>query len=168
MKSAVSNSGPLIHLAKAGLLELITIYDVLIPIEVKIEVVDRGKEKGYSDAVLIGNAIKDGWIKEIKIEVEKGFLKIADIAGLHKAEIHVISYAYQHKIIALLDDEPARVFARGLGVNVSGSLSILIRGLKRGLIAYNGALNGLEKLSDVMYLSSDAYRVTLKELEKYK
>jgi len=42
----VSNSGPLIHLAKAGLLELIKLYDIVIPVEVRYEVVDRGKEKG--------------------------------------------------------------------------------------------------------------------------
>ena len=51
-KSAVSNSGQLIHLAKAGLLELIKLYDTVIPLEVKYEVVDRGKKKGFTDALL--------------------------------------------------------------------------------------------------------------------
>ncbi len=59
MKSAVSNSGPLIHLAKVGLLHLIKLYDVVIPQEVKREVVDVGKEKGYPDAFLIESAIKE-------------------------------------------------------------------------------------------------------------
>jgi len=57
---AVSNSGPLIHLAKVGLLHLIRIYDdVVIPKEVKHEVVDVGRAKGYSDAFLVEKAIKD-------------------------------------------------------------------------------------------------------------
>lgn len=166
-KLAMSNSGPLIHLAKAGLLELIKLYDIMIPPEVKNEVVDKGKEKGFSDAVLIEKAINDGFIKIIDVEVEKRFFKFADIAGLHQAEISVIYYAYQNGIIALLDEDAARVFARGLGVKISGSLGLLIRGLKEKKISYSQALEGLDKLSDVMYFSSDIYKLTLKELDNW-
>ncbi|MHA1300748.1 MAG: hypothetical protein ACTSO9_15130 [Candidatus Helarchaeota archaeon] len=168
MKLAVSNSGPLIHLAKAGLLELLKIYDVSIPSEVKIEVVDEGKKKGYSDAILIEEAIKDGWIRIIEIQVEKNFLQAADIAGLHHAEIKTIYYAFQKGIIALLDDDSARVFARTLGVKISGSLGVLIKGLKEKKISYREALKGLDDLADVMYLSSEIYKLTLKELKKYE
>ena len=167
-KLAVSNSGPLIHLAKAGLLYLIKLYDVVIPQEVKREVVDVGKEKGYSDASLVEKAINEGWIKVIEVNVNKKFAEIAKLAGLHEAEIGVIYYAYQNKITALLDEDPARIFARGLGVKVKGSLGLLIEGLKEGLITYQEALKGLDKLADVMYLSSSVYKLVLKEIEKLK
>ena len=42
----MSNSGPLIHLAKVGLLHLINLYNVVIPQEVKREVVDVVRRKG--------------------------------------------------------------------------------------------------------------------------
>jgi len=168
VKSAVSNSGPLIHLAKAGLLHLIKLYDVVIPREVKREVVDVGKERGYSDAFLVEEAIKDGWIKVIEVNVNRKFAEIAKLAGLHEAEICVVYYAYKNKVVALLDEDPARVFARGLGVNVKGSLGLLIEGLKEGLITYQEALKGLDKLADVMYLSSSVYKLVLREIEKLK
>ena len=165
-KSAVSNSGPLIHLAKVGLLELIKLYDVLIPVEVKYEVVDKGKEKGFTDALLVEKAIEDGLIKVINVSVDDKFAKAAEIAGLHKAEIAVVYYAYKNDIIALLDEDAARVFARGLGVKVRGSLGLLIEGLKEGLISYLEAIKGLDDLSKVMYLSSDVYKLVLREIER--
>jgi len=168
VRLAVSNSGPLIHLAKAGLLHLIKLYDVAIPQEVKREVVDAGKEKGYTDAFLIEKAIDDGWIEVIEVEVDRKFSEIARLAGLHEAEIGVVYYAYKNKITGLLDDDPARVFARDLGVKVKGSLGLLIEGLKEGLMNYQEATEGLNKLADVMYLSSSVYRLVLKEIEKWR
>jgi len=164
----VSNSGPLIHLAKAGLLELIKLYDTVIPLEVKYEVVDKGKEKGFTDALLVEKAIEEGWIKVIDVSVDDKFAKAAEVAGLHKAEIAVVYYAYKNGITALLDEDAARVFARGLGVKVRGSLGLLIEGLKDGLISYSEAIKGLDDLSKVMYLSSDIYKLVMREIEKWK
>ncbi len=163
-KSAVSNSGPLIHLAKAGLLDLLQLYNVVIPVEVKYEVVDRGKEKGFSDAFLVEKAVED-WIGIVDLEVDSKFDRVARVAGLHEAEITVIYYAYQNGVTALLDDDAARVFARDLGVEVRGSLGVLVKGLREGAISYSRAVEGLDRLSEVMYLSSDIYRLALKELE---
>jgi len=46
------------------------------------------------------------------------------------------------------------------------SLSLLIEGLKEGLISYAEALKGLDRLADVMYPSSSVYKLALKEIEK--
>ncbi len=59
-------------------------------------------------------------------------------------------------------------FARGLGVKVRGSLGLLIEGLKKGLISYSEAIKGLDELSRIMYLSSDVYRLVMREIEKWK
>ena len=51
----VSNAGPLIHLTKIGRLNLLKelFKSVVIPKTVKIEVIERGKERGAPDAFLI-------------------------------------------------------------------------------------------------------------------
>jgi 2-hydroxychromene-2-carboxylate isomerase len=77
-----------------GLLHLIRLYDVVVPLEVKREVVDIGKEKGHADALLVEKAIEDSWIEVIKVEVNEKFAEIARSAGLHEAEIGVVYYAY--------------------------------------------------------------------------
>ena len=60
----VSNSGPLIHLAMIGRLDLLKALfgSVIIPSTVRMEVVDRGKEEGKADAFLIEGEIENGWI----------------------------------------------------------------------------------------------------------
>ena len=127
--------------------------------------VEKGKAKGYSDALLIEKKIEQGFIKEIKIDIDNKFEAAAQIAGLHKAEIAVIYYTYKNEIIALLDDDAARIFARGMGIKVKGTLGVLIDGFNNKLISRPEALLGLNKLSQIMYLSADIYQLVLKQLE---
>ena len=73
MKIAVSNSGPLIHLAKVDLIDfLLRLFDkILIPDSVYNEVVIKGKEKGHSDAIIIERAILNDKIEVKKVELGK-------------------------------------------------------------------------------------------------
>ena len=68
----VSNSTPLIFLAKIGKLDLLEkIFDsVQIPNEVYLEVVVEGKEKGYSDAFLVGNLIEKRVISKNDVQIK--------------------------------------------------------------------------------------------------
>jgi len=167
-KSAVSNSGPLIHLAKAGFLNILKeLYSLVVPIEVTVEVVDKGKEKGYADAVQVENAIKSGWIEVVSVQLTREFSEAAE-PDLDLAEVKVIYYACKNGITALLDDDAARVFARRFGVEVRGSLGVLIEGMSKGMLSYEEAVSGLNKLSEVMYLSVDVYKTALREIEKRK
>ena len=166
--SAVSNAGPLIHLSRAGLLHLLKqLYgQVLVPEAVKVEVVKRGKRMGFADALQVENALSEGWIRVEETEIPKEFASTADTAGLDRAEAAVIHHAYRAGITALLDDEAARLFARTLGVEVRGSIGVILEALKRRLTTPREALEGLEKLSEVMYLSMNTYRLARREIER--
>lgn len=166
--SAVSNAGPLIHLARINRLHLLKalFQEVVIPIEVKIETVDKGRESGFSDAIQVDKAINEGWIRTEKVKPSKKFEEVAKIAGLQPAEVAVIYYAYRSRMPALLDDDAARVFARTLGITIRGSLGIILDALKRSLLSRVEALEMLDKLSEVMYLAPDVYRLMKKEIEK--
>lgn len=152
-------------MAQIGLLRLLDIYEILIPEDVKTEVVEKGKLKGYSDALLIEKRIENNFFKEIKVEIDNKFEIAAQIVGLHKAEIAVIYYAYKNEVIAFLDDDAARIFARGLGIKVKGTLGVLIDGFKYKLISYQETLSGLNKLTELMYLSAELYQLVLNQLE---
>jgi len=164
----VSNAGPIIHLAKINLLRLLKdLYQqVIIPYEVKVEAVDRGRENGFPDAVQIENAISEGWMKVEKVRLTEEFRNTAQVAGLKVAEAAVIYYAYKNKAIALLDEDSARTFARTLGISIRGSLGIILEGLRKGLMSHVEALKALEKLSEIMFLSADLYRIVREEIER--
>ena len=150
----------------ANLHGLLKQYNVKIPTEVKIEVVDKGKEKGFSDAIIIEEIIKEGFFNVIEFSVEPSFQKAANIAGLHQAEIVVVFFAFKNNLIALLDEEPARAFAEGLGVKIKGSLGVCVDGFYDRLITRQEALAGLNKLSQIMYLSSNVYQYILEKLSE--
>ena len=166
--NTINNAGPLIHLAKANALHILqALYPtILIPDEVKTETVDKGKEKGHPDALQIENAIQQGWIKTIQIQLNPDFQKAAKTAGLTKAEAAVIQHAYQNQLTALLDDEPARIFAKTLGITIRGTLGILIQATKNNILNQREALQTLDKLTETMYLSADLYKITRKEINK--
>jgi len=166
--SAVTNAGPLIHLAKINLLHLLKdLYrEVVIPNEVKIEAIDRGLEKGFPDAIQISDAVNQGWIKVEDSKLTPEFTKMAQIAGLKTAEAAVIYYAYKNKRIALLDEDPARTLARTLGIPIRGTLGIILESQKKGLLSRAEALEALEKLSEMMYLSADLYRMMRDKIER--
>jgi len=164
----VSNAGPLIHLAKINLLHLLKdLYqEVAIPQEVKVETVDRGIEKGLPDAIQISNAINEGWIKVEDIELTQEFTNMAQMAGLRTAEAAVIYHAYKNHGIALTDEDSARILARTLGIPIRGTLGIMLESLKRGFLSREEALKALEKLSEIMYLSADLYRIVRDEIDE--
>lgn len=65
----VVNSGPLMALAKLGMLDLLPrVYtQVSLPTAVFVEVVVRGRERGYPDAFLVQMAIQHGKLKVLEV-----------------------------------------------------------------------------------------------------
>jgi len=164
----VSNSGPLIHLTKAGRLELLKelLGEVIIPYEVMIEVIDGGKDEGMADAFLIENEVENGWIVIDKTNNTK-LEELATSAGMHIGEAAAIMLAKSMKCPVLIDDLAARRFAIGMGLEVAGSIGVLIRCAKVRKISKIEALETLEKLGRIMWLSIDVYEDARKIIERF-
>ncbi|MCZ7356163.1 MAG: hypothetical protein O8C66_00120 [Candidatus Methanoperedens sp.] len=154
----VSNSGPLIHLARIDRLKLLKelFGEVVIPHEVKLEVVDRGKDEGAADAFLIESELENGWLL-IDQGKSSGVKEIAESAGIDIGESSAIMLARKRKCLILIDDLAARRFAIGMGLEVVGSIGVLIRSAKLGIISKSEALDALDKLARVMWLGVDIY-----------
>jgi len=158
----VNNAGPLIHLAKIGRLNLLedVFGEIIVPRTVKVEVIDKGKEKGRPDAFLIDNV---DWIKIA--EDPPNADRFAEKAGLHRGEACAILLAKSFNVPVLLDDSDARKFALGLGLEVVGSVGIIIKAVRSGIISKSDGLVDLEKLANVMWLSFDVYEKARKIIE---
>jgi len=161
--TAVSNAGPLIHLAKIGRLELLKAVfgEIVIPKTVKVEVVDRGKERGEADAFLIDSA---EWIRVV--DDPSNADELAEKAGIHRGEACAILLAKSLAIPVLLDDSHARKFAMGLGLEVAGSVGVIIKAVRMGLVSKEDGLRNLERLAEVMWLSVDVYERARKVIEQ--
>lgn len=143
MSSIVSNATPLIYLAKLGRLELLkrVFGEVFIPEEVRIEVVDRGKQLGERDAYLIEKAIDDGWLKVSRAEIVEVPIK------LELGEVAVLSLAKNLGVREVLMDEiSARTAARLLGLIPRGTIFVLLKAVERKEMDLDNFLEVLNEL----------------------
>jgi len=143
MSSIVSNATTLIYLAKIGRIDLLkkVFGEVFIPEEVKIEVVNRGKQSGEKDAYLIEKAINEGWLKVSKTKIIEIPIK------LELGEAAVLSLAKNLGLKEVLMDEiPARTAARLLDLTPRGTIYVLLKALEKKEIDSNKFLEILNEL----------------------
>ncbi len=126
----VVNSPPLISLSLIGQLELLPkLYDeIIVPKSVYNEVVVKGKGKAGSEEL--------GSIHHFTVlETENKVLKDSIMLELDEGEAEVITIAKEKGIQNVIIDEFAgRQYASLLGLNVTGTLGILLIGKNLGFI----------------------------------
>ena len=132
--TAVTNSGPLIVLAKIHHLHLLaSLYGTLIiPQAVYREVVEIGRARGYPDAETIQAFLSSvGWqpMKPNELPAE-----LTSDARLGKGELEAIALAWQHRALLLMDEIHARSVAEGMGLQTAGSLGILVEAHREGYL----------------------------------
>ena len=164
----VSNSSPLIYLSKIGKLSLLKelFNKIKIPKEVYNEVVLRGREGGFSDSYSVEKAVEDGWIEVISIKLDKQIEKFA--SEIDFGEVEAISLALKLKAqLVIIDDSSARTIAESFGLNVKGTLYVLLRAYKNKLISKNDVKNNINSLIRLGFrISPELYGEILNELDK--
>ena len=159
----VSNSSPLIFLAKLGRLDVLNrLFDkVYIPQAVYNEVVLADKDDDASH--LIEEKIKTGQINRFKVQNEVAIRTL--LGRLHQGEVEAIIGAGELKISSvILDDLYARNKAKQLDLAVTGTLGILLLAYKRGLV--EDLKSELQKLIAAGYRISDALiQTVIREIE---
>lgn len=143
MGGIVSNATPLIYLAKIGRMGLLRnlFGEVFIPEEVRVEVVERGKQLGERDAYVVEKAINDGWLKVSRAEVVEVPIE------LDTGEIAVLSLAKKLGLReVLIDEASARTAARLLGLTPRGTIFVLLKALERGEMDFDKLLEVLNEL----------------------
>ncbi len=134
----ISNASPLILLAQAGALSLLEQLadQVVIPNEVVAEVL-----AGPADDPARRH-LAAGWGQRRYVTPDQDLVEW----GLGAGETAVISLARNSGAIALLDDRAARHAAKAIGVQTLGTLGIVIRAKRAGLI--DSATTLIKQLQD--------------------
>ena len=153
----ISNSSPLILLAKIGKLSLLEkLYGrVLIPNEVYREVIIEGKKENYSDAALVEKDINNFiFVKGLAQEHKKEAEKFKGIIGLGESE--AIQLCLQEKSKSLLmDNLSPRKIAESRGLECTSAPGVLLESLKSKIITSNDYESGIKELSKYAWLSGD-------------
>ncbi|MCX7706494.1 MAG: DUF3368 domain-containing protein [Anaerolineae bacterium] len=150
--NAVTNSGPLIVLAKLNHLRLLpAMYDtVIVPQAVYDEVVTVGLRRGYPDA-----NVADAFLRRMKwspVSVTDVLPELDSHVRLGRGEREALTLAKLHDALLLIDEDHARTIAEQLNVRHIGTLGILIGAYRRGLLsadALDELLAAIENRDDI-------------------
>lgn len=157
----VSNTSPLIHLAKVGKLELLkrVFNKVEIPLSVYNEIIKHPKS---IETIIIKKAINEGWLIIKKVTLKEPFKKFSTVA---KTELEVIALAIKEGKTAIIDDKNAVQIANIFNVEVHGTLFIILKAVKEKLLKKEEAIDVVNQMMEnEFYLSSDVYALFLKLL----
>lgn len=127
--TVVSNSGPLIALAKVRLLFILKEFfeEVLVPAEVWKEVVERGKGKSGREEVR-----KAGWIRVREVEDRLSVEVLRRDIGRGEAEAIIL--AKKMNALLIMDEKIPREIAKSLGLEVVGALGLVFRAVEAKII----------------------------------
>jgi len=167
MPPTVSNTSPLIWLAKIGKLNLLRdLFDIiLISEETYKEAVEVSLQEGHSDALVIKEACDQGWIKVERLNEKQVAIcqKIMQHSfELHEGEVKAIVLAREigKDTLLLMDDSSGRAFAESWGLKVKGVLFVIIAAIRNDLLDNDEAKEG------VLNLVSKGFRIEPKFLAK--
>jgi len=146
----VSNTGPLIALAKADLLHLLNALfgQVEIPLAVHRELL----AKTGAEAERIDAAVGDYVVVTDPATPTPQVLKV--IHGLGPGEEKAIGLAFERGTGLIIDDRLGRAAAKALGLIVTGTVGVLIEAKRADLIP--AVRSPLEKMQAHGYYFSDA------------
>ena len=121
----VSNTSPLVFLAKLGKLEFLDKHELLVPQQVVDEL--RIWEKSGKDAYVLLME----WLVKANVAVKKANILPKLPKSLHEGEKAAISLAIREKAkIVLMDERRARIAAEMLGLKAIGTMAVIKQQLK--------------------------------------
>jgi hypothetical protein len=149
MTVAVIDAGPLIHLTEIGKLTLLYVFDtLLLPDAVWIECTQPGRVP--TEDLLALSAIRR--LALVRAEVTQ-FVEENALSHLQAGEIECLLLCRQSNVRTLLtDDMAAREAAKRLLLTPVGSLGVVIRAYRRGLLTLAEAEMVIADLYDVSSL----------------
>lgn len=122
----VSDAGPLISLGRLDLLPLLG--DLFAEVQVPDVVVDECLARpGNADAQRIRQALASGLLLSCPASP-------TPLPGLQPGESAAITRALEIGAALLMDERTARAYATSLGLVVTGTVGVLIRARRRGLV----------------------------------
>ncbi|MBD3155488.1 MAG: DUF3368 domain-containing protein [Candidatus Aenigmarchaeota archaeon] len=167
IKEAVSNSGPLIHLSQVKSFDAFEIIEkIYITNEIFSEVCssELPGNKEVRESKLIE-------VKDLKDRSKDMSKLISQKYSLDLGEATAISLAKQEKIkLFFTDDLAARIVAKELGLEVHGTIGIILRAFRSGIFTKERALKIIENLhtKSSIFITKDLVNYIIREINDYR
>ena len=124
----ISNSSPLIHLARLGKLGYMkqVFAFMIIPPAVRKETIEAGKSDGYSDALNLERLEREGWLKTQELSTRSKRLAAELDVVVGKGEAEAIALALEKKDRLLMDDHQGRRTAEFYRIETTTTLGLIL------------------------------------------
>ncbi|MDI3502235.1 MAG: hypothetical protein PWR13_1038 [Archaeoglobi archaeon] len=149
----VVNSSPLIYLGKVNRLHILRELhgSLKIPTAVYREVVVKGEEKGFEDALRVREEVgKFIFVHDPKTEtvknVKERLKKLGFQLGSGEIECIALCLDTDDKVLISDDDDDAKKFARTYGIDGKGTIYILLKSYKEGLLSKRECIETFESI----------------------
>jgi len=138
-------------LSKAGRLGLLrSLYGrVIVPEEVYRETVERGLAEGFADALVIKEAVEEGWVEVSAPSEADGRIwrrMVERASEIHAGEAQAITMARRMGLRVLMDEASGRALAEGLGIRVNGTVHVILKALREGRLTREEARDTMLRL----------------------
>jgi len=165
----VCDSGPLIHLSRAGRTELLKeLFDeVLISPCVERETVDEAKELGKPGTRAIERGMERGWIEIGKVQDQDEIEKLAESENIEPEDAEVLQLAKETSSKLVTNDSWLVRVAKANGVEILWTTTLILLAVKREEMSKGEGKKLLKELArSGLYLKSDVYVDLLDAIEK--
>ena len=163
---AVSNAGPLIHLAEIDSLKAFSFCEkVLIP----QEVYDELRKYEQSERTVRGARFMT--LRNLSEDSKNLAKRLSITYELHLGEAAAITLAQQEGIVLFFtDDLVARLVAISLGFKVHGSVGILLRAFRENLLTKDDVVSkiGMLEKDSTLFITRDLIKYILREINEYQ
>ncbi len=169
MKPVVFNATPLIYITKIGLSRIFENlkWEKITSPAVKKEVVDKGKDKGIPDAIILEKLFQNDVFKVVAPKNQKFLSTLLETKGLHLTDAEVLAIAKESDGLAIIDDEVARKVAKIYGVSYSGTPYIIMQAVLEKIITKERAKQAiLEMINAGWRCSIEIYNKLMDAMEK--
>jgi len=161
----ITDATVLIYLAKLDTLDYLDELFAAVEISDTVyeEVVTRGREERYADALQVESAT-DRFIdvRTLPDETKDRADEIQISSGLERGECTAIALAEAEDARCLTDDHAARKTAESLGIEVGGTIYVLLEALDSGLLSFEAYVDELDALTDNGFrMSAGLYRTAV-------
>ncbi len=163
IKEAVFDAGPIIHLSEINKQNCFSLFkQIFITKEVSDEINFLKTEINKSRNIILEKL--NGKHKDItKIIIEKHELDLGEASSIALCKQKSIKFFFT-------DDLEARVFAKKYGLNVHGTIAILLRCFREKILSKQETIKTLNslKIDSSLFITSDLIEWTIKEVKKFK
>ncbi|SRR5579875_519944 len=153
----VSDSSPLIHLSRLGKLGYArqVFASVLIPPAVRSETIEKGKSEGYTDATILENLERDGWLKTMRLSSRSSRLAEQLSSAIGDGEAEAIALALETKERLFIDDLKGRRVAEIHGIETTTALGVIFELLVNRAIPRTDYVRNVKNYGSHGWISAD-------------